>query len=139
MPRRKTAPTSVDALLASMQRSADERLRATIRRLRTEIFPRLRALGVTKVAADYSGYGDSGAIDFIDCSDATGQPVDVEARDAGLIDELRDVAYEFLPDGFEINDGGQGDLVIDVTAGTVKLDHDEHYTASRSSSREWRV
>jgi hypothetical protein len=49
------------------------------------------------------------------------------------------VAYEFLPDGFEINDGGQGDLLIDVTAGTVKLDHDEHYTASRSSSREWRV
>ena len=45
--------------------------------------------------------------------------------------------YEFLPDGFEINEGGQGDVTIDVAAGTVKLEHQENVTETRDSTREF--
>ena len=137
MTKRKRVPASVDDLLVAIQRAADERRQATTNRLRNDFLPRLQSLGVAEVSVDYSGYGDSGAIDFVDFEDAGGKPIDVEARDAGLVDDLRELVYEFLPDGFENGDGGQGDLYIDVVSGTVRLDHGENYTETRSTTREF--
>jgi hypothetical protein len=51
--------------------------------------------------------------------------------------EIERVLYGFLPAGFDINEGGQGDVTIDVQAGTVKLDHQENYTETRDSTQEF--
>jgi len=56
-----------------------------------------------------------------------------------LIEDLERCAYQFLPAGFEINDGGQGDLYLDIAAGILRLEHQENFIDTRSSSREWRI
>jgi hypothetical protein len=45
--------------------------------------------------------------------------------------------YEFLPAGFEINDGGQGTLTIDVQLAKITLTHETNYTASNSTTKEF--
>jgi hypothetical protein len=97
------------------------------------------ASGVANVEAAYSGYGDSGAIDGVQYRDKSGFRVEREKIPAALTEELENVLYEFLPAGFEINDGGQGTLTLDAQAGTVKLEHEENYTESTSSTDEWEV
>jgi hypothetical protein len=51
--------------------------------------------------------------------------------------QIESVLYEFLPDGFEINDGGQGTLTIDTQTAKVTIQHQENYTASNDSTREF--
>jgi hypothetical protein len=92
---------------------------------------------VANVEAAYSGYGDSGAIDGLQYRDGAGQRVDRETIPATLVEELENVLYEFLPSGFEINDGSQGTLTLDVLTGKATLQHQENYTASNDSTREF--
>jgi hypothetical protein len=125
--------------LAKYTQHEQARLDAAKATLKSTVIPRLRNWGVAKVHAEYSGYGDSGAINFIAYLDAHGQPMNLDMVRAASDPEIERVLYEFLPSGFEINDGGQGDVYIDVQAGTVKLEHEENYTDSRASSREWEV
>ena len=51
--------------------------------------------------------------------------------------DIENVLYEFLPTGFEINDGSQGTLTVDVAAGTVTIEHGENYTETRDSTQEF--
>jgi len=52
----------VDDFLARYQQLEQARLETAKAKLRAEIFPRLKQWGVAKVKAEYSGYGDSGAM-----------------------------------------------------------------------------
>lgn len=54
-----------------------------------------------------------------------------------MIEELENCVYEFLPAGFEINDGGQGTVTIDTRTAKVTIQHQENYTASNDSTREF--
>jgi hypothetical protein len=93
--------------------------------------------GVANVEAAYSGYGDSGAIDGVQFRDAAGQHVDRTVIPVDLHASLDNCLYEFLPAGFEINDGGQGTLTLDVQTGRITLKHQENYTDTRDSTREF--
>ena len=126
-------------LLAQYREHEQARLEAAKATLKSTIILRLKQWGVAKVKAEYSGYGDSGCINHIAYLDAHDQPVNMDMVRSASDPEIERVLYEFLPSGFEINDGGQGDVYIDVQAGTVKLEHEENYTESRVSSREWEV
>lgn len=137
MPRRKSTTPSVDELLAAMQRHAEEHRQIITNQLRSTILPRLRQLGVLRVRVDYSGYGDDGAIDSIDFDGAGDTAIDVEKADPALVNDLRDAVSMFLPEGFEIGEGGQGDLTIDVVTGKLTLDHGENFTETRSTTREF--
>ena len=53
-----------------------------------------------------------------------------------LTEKLENCIYEFLPAGFEINDGGQGTLMIDTQTAKVTIQHQENYTETRDSTRE---
>ena len=128
---------NVRLLLAHYHQSEQARLEQAKAKLRTEILPALVQHRVANVEAAYSGYGDSGAIDGLQYRDAAGQRVDREAIPATLVQELENVLYEFLPAGFEINDGGQGTLTIDTRTAKVTLQHQENYTASNDSTREF--
>ena len=54
-----------------------------------------------------------------------------------ITEALENCLYEFLPSGFEINDGGQGTLTIDVETAKVTLHHQENYTAINETTQEF--
>ena len=132
-----TPEPSIDQLIADMQRAEEQERRKTTDRLRDQILPQFRRLGVANIEVAYSGYGDSGAIDGVQYRGPTGIRVDRAPIPTQLIEDLESCAYEFLPAGFEINDGGQGTLTIDVQASKVTLTHETNYTASESTTKEF--
>jgi hypothetical protein len=127
----------LEQLMAQYRQNEQTRHEQTKARLKNEIIPRLKQWGVAKVKAEYSGYGDSGAVNHIAYLDAQDQPVNMDMVRAASDPEIENVLYQFLPAGFEINEGGQGDVTIDVATGTVKLEHQENYTETRDSTREF--
>ena len=124
-------------ILAHYQQSVAAQLQTAKNTLRTHILPSLLAAGVANVEAAYSGYGDSGAIDGVQYRDRAGVRVEREKIPAGLKEQLESVLYEFLPAGFESNDGSQGTLTLDVQTGRLTLQHQENYTETRDSTREF--
>jgi len=127
----------LERLMAEYRQHEQARLETAKATLKAEIIPRLKKWGVAKVKAEYSGYGDSGCINHIAYLDAQSQPVNMDMVRSASDPEMERVLYEFLPDGFEINDGGQGDVTIDVAAGTVQIEHQENVTETRDSTREF--
>ena len=81
------------------------------------------ALGVANIEVSYSGYGDDGSIDGIQYRNPTGIRVDRATIPEKLIEDLESCVYELLPTGFEIGEGSQGTLTIDVEATKVTLQH----------------
>ena len=132
-----TPDPSVEQMIAEMQRAEESERRETTDRLRNEILPQFAALKVANIEVAYSGYGDSGAIDGCQYRDSAGSRIDRTLIPQPLIESLESCVYEFLPAGFDINDGGQGTLTIDVPKGTVTIAHQENYTDSRDSAREF--
>jgi hypothetical protein len=134
------APTDheyLEQFMAQYRQQELARLDTAKARLKTEIIPRLKQWGVSKVRAEYSGYGDSGCIDGITYLDAHDQPVNMEMVRSASDPDIENVLYEFLPAGFEINDGSQGTLTINVTADTVTIEYGENYTETRNSTQEF--
>ena len=135
---RKPARTDpVDDLYAHYSKQERAALEATKARLKRDILPRLRSLGVVGVQAEYSGHADSSAVNFVDCSDASQQPVDLEKLAPDLMHDLQDVIYALLPAGFEEDEGGQGDLIIDVAEGAVTIEHGENYIETKRTYQEF--
>ena len=128
---------NVRLLLAHFHQTEQARMDDAKKRLRTQIIPRLVQHRVANIEAAYSGYGDSGAIDGVQYRDAAGQRVDRTTLPAEILEQLETCIYEFLPSGFEINDGGQGPLTIDTQTAKVTVQHQENYTESRDSTREF--
>ena len=132
-----TPDPSVEQMITEMQRAEERERRETNNRLRNEILPQFRELGVANIEVAYSGYGDSGAIDGVQYRGPTGIRVDRATIPEKLIEDLESCVYELLPAGFEIGEGAQGTLTIDVQAGKVTIQHQENFTDSRDSTREF--
>ena len=121
-------------------------------------------------AAEYSGEGDSGAINFTclsneslgEVTDCDGYGGNFEATDDEILEKIKDIvlvstdfpelirpydwdrqqdlrkftlfdaleqcAYFMLPDGFEINDGGQGVMILDAEKGELEIESGSNYT-----------
>jgi hypothetical protein len=109
------------------------------RTLAVEILPALVACGVANVELAYSGCGDSGAIDGVQYRDAAGLRVVRDNIPQGIREKLETCAYAFLPPGFEINDGGQGTMTIDLPTRKITLRHEQNELVARQSTREWTV
>lgn len=128
---------NVRQLLAHYHQSEQARLGRAKVKLRAEVLPALRNHRIATVEAAYSGYGDSGAIDGVQYRDVAGERVDRTMIPQPLVEKLQTCIYEFLPSGFEINDGGQGTLKIDTRTAKVTIQHQENYTETRDSTREF--
>ena len=107
----------------------------SLHELKNKVVPALKQWGIAKLEAEYSGNSDDGCINDIAYFDAEGQPMDVDEAAYEL--GIEDILYEFLPDGFEVDLGSEGTLTVDVTAGTLTLDHGEHVT--EWSTTRWEV
>lgn len=91
---------------------------------RHELLRSLRSAGITEIAAEYDGCGDSGSIDGI-----TFTPVDVAPSEA-TEGRIADFAWAFVVHrhpGFEINEGGCGELRWDLACDQICLDHGERH------------
>ena len=132
-----TPDPSVEQMIAEMQRAEERERRETNDRLRDQILPQFRRLGVANIEVSYSGYGDDGSIDGIQYRDPTGIRVDRATIPEKLIEDLESCVYTYLPAGFEIGEGAQGTLTIDVGAAKVTIQHQENYTESHDSTREF--
>ena len=123
--------------MASYYGETERKFQATAAKLRAEIIPALVASGVANIQAAFSGYGDSGAIDGLQYHDKSGMRVQRETIPAALKEQLENVLYEFLPAGFEINEGSQGTLTLDSSASRITLTHQENDTGSHDTTREF--
>ena len=130
-------PENIRLLLAHFHQTEQARLERAKNRLRTEILPALRTHRVANIEAAYSGYGDSGCIDGVQFRGPAGERVERASIPDQLKEALESCLYELLPAGFEINDGGQGTLTLDVQTGKITIQHQENYTESRDSTREF--
>lgn len=114
--------------------------------MRTELLTKLRELKIEKVDCSYYGYGDSGNVDTVTTTPAINlesvqmPPMPHPWRadqmmertlGAALNDFFWTLAYNAYP-GFENNDGGQGEVVWDITTDKIMLDHSYNYTETIS-------
>ena len=136
-------PTSDDPdealrqILDHFNKAEQARAQTATSQVRDVLVPRLAQHGVSSVEAAYSGFGDSGAIDGLQFRDRAGVRVERASIPDSLIEELESCFYEFLPSGFEINDGGQGTLTLNIQTAKVTIQHQENFTDTRDSTREF--
>ena len=87
---------------------------------RAAMLKKLTEAGITKVEGEYEGYGDSG-----NSSIAALEPDGKTLSDEGKRDLealIWDFAYNLNP-GFEINEGGNGELSWDIPNDRVDVSH----------------
>ena len=148
----QAAMVDFSARQAELAAQADTRLQ----HLKQALIPLLRQAGIASVEIRFDGYGDSGAIEEIECRDAAGQALacpemfvaivpDGDAAAAGepkqetlngALESLGYLALERHHPGWEINDGATGELVIDVAAASFMLECSLRYTATEDHSTE---
>ncbi|MFM7648603.1 MAG: hypothetical protein ACKO50_11165 [Cyanobium sp.] len=128
---------NIRLLLAHFHATEQARLEHAKLTLRDELLPVFLQHRVANIEAAYSGYGDSGCIDGTQYRDAAGQRVDRASIPGHMIERLETCLYEFLPCGFETDSGSQGTLTIDTRTAKITIQHQENYTETRDSSREF--
>lgn len=82
------------------------------------LLDRLRAAGVSQVSAQFSGYGDEGAIEWIEFLDANGQTIALKNH----FPKLEESFCALLPQGFEQQEGSSGAVTLDVERGSIAVD-----------------
>ena len=105
--------------------------------------------GVKTVTAEYSGGGDSGAIDEVNFEGGPDhiedELVEIAENDqvtkANVLGEVVQVMFDALLDtqhpGWENNDGGSGRFEWDIETNELKLEHHEYYTESTLHESEF--
>lgn len=123
---------------------------------KSALFAVLAEAGITTVTVQFDGYGDSGQVEDIAAhkgDDATELPDatieiasavwgsgEIRRQSCSITDAIEAMAYDFLSQthgGWENNDGAYGEFTFDVAAGTISLDYNERYTATKSYSHEF--
>lgn len=120
------------------------RTRKRIEETKPALIAKLRSMGVESVEMTYDGENDSGQIEPPIAYDSNKQtvdlnrpwcpPLDVDTSrqdDCILASSLTDFAWDLLAvhhDGFEINDGGYGTIVVHVEDSLVTIDHNARFT-----------
>ena len=119
-----TTPVNWAEIEARMK-MAEVKRKAALMDTRAALLADLRALGVTEIEGRYDGYGDSGNSEYVGC-----RPSTVEI-DTALIQKIQnfvwDMAYAQSP-GFEINDGGEGELTWNIETDKIAIEHANFYT-----------
>lgn len=106
---------------------------------------KLLPMGIQRIEVEYDGCGDSGAVEnvtfFSGENEYTAElpsiPSENNKNEIPVKEAVEDIAYYFLPDGWEINDGSYGTLIIDVTKKTATRQHNNRYTDTDYSEEEF--
>jgi ribosomal protein L17 len=123
-------------LIRSLDAQRESRLNDRIKRFRVGLLPALRQRNVMQVVLDYDGYGDSTSECTVTMHSADGSVVSKANFPFGD-NELIDLLFEFVPPGYENNDGGYGQVILDVATEKVRNEHSQRYTESHYSEEEF--
>ena len=130
-----------------------------------EVCATLFNAGITLVEVHYDGYGDSGQIEYLLLFKGDKQLKDEEVASLGLptstvqtynykstgdkdryitkectlVDKIEDCAYDFLPGGWEINEGSFGDLKINTETAKATLEHNYRIQETEYSEEEFDI
>lgn len=96
-----------------------------------EFFQNMREGGVATIDAEYSGAGDEGWIEFVNCYNADGQVLgSATERSLTSSSDLADIAMAWIDSvidrmvgGYENNEGGGGQVLINIGEGVAQFDH----------------
>jgi len=97
--------------------------------------PDMLAKGIRTVIVGYSGYGDSGGIDYLEYRGDDNNKVEFK-DDADAEKAVSDYAYSLLPQGFEINEGGQGTVTLNIANRTYLMEHGENVSSVNEATFE---
>jgi hypothetical protein len=122
-----------NTFLSKYQREEAVRAQAASSQFAQQVVPELVKLGISTIDVQYSGYGDSGGAENAECHDAEGKGVQLPQE---LQRGVFTYAESLLPPGFEINDGGQGVVKLDIVRGTFKLHHETNFTETETTESE---
>ncbi len=92
---------------------------------------------VARIEVDYSGAGDSGNIDAVHFISKKGE--ESEMDDKEVREAVEEFAYAQLEEhygGWEINDGSQGKMTIDVTNGKASFEHEWNVMETQEDNKE---
>ncbi len=92
---------------------------------------------VARIEVDYSGAGDSGNIDAVHFISKKGK--EIEMDDKEVREAVEEFAYAQLEEhygGWEINDGSQGKMIIDVTNGKASFEHEWNVMETQEDNKE---
>lgn len=128
---------------------------------RSVLLEALREAGACRALISYSGYGDSGNANEVYVFDGEGQDIPAHAdvtvaepsatfvdgrwdrrqveasmplRDA--LSDFADRAVDLHHAGFENNEGGEGEVIFDCAANSVRIEHRDFYVESYSTETE---
>jgi len=144
------------------QEEADEKKRNNRESLK-EVCVTLFNAGITSVEVHYDGYGDSGQIEDVLLFKGDKQLKEEEVASLGLptstiqeynynakndenryvtkectlVTKIEDCAYDFLPGGWEINEGSFGDLKINTETAKATLEHNYRIQETEYSEEEF--
>lgn len=122
----------VEAGISKWERERNEKAQKLAEKL-ADIASDLYANGVTTVKMYYSGENDSGELDCCETDRSFGSyelKPDVE-------NELRDMAWFFVPRGFEINDGGSGTVTFDFVDKKITVEHSQRVVEYENSTEKF--
>ena len=143
------------------QEERDEKKRNNRESLK-EVCATLFNAGITLIEVHYDGYGDSGQIEYVSLfkgdkclkdeevaslglPTSTMQEYDHSAKgdrryktvECTLVTKIEDCAYDFLPGGWEINEGSFGDLKINTETAKATLEHNYRIQETEYSEEEF--
>jgi hypothetical protein len=101
------------------------------------VCPELFLCGVHHVVADYNGEGDSGDISGLYATDASGAYMAWPKGAEKFVDAVRRAIWEFIPEGFEINDGSYGEITIKIATNELVREHNERIVEIDSSEHKF--
>jgi hypothetical protein len=89
---------------------------------------------VTRISASYRGYDDEGWVDEVRYFGIEDESIDLKDETlAGLVEEL----FEWVtPLGFEINEGGDGEIHVYPATQKVVVEHNHNVVHQESESYE---
>jgi hypothetical protein len=92
------------------------------------LLPALRKAGIGKIIAHYDGEWGKGTIDFVSPPDL---PDDIRRT---LDDHIH---FDLLPYGWRAEYGSEGEVILDVVHGTLKVDHAWRVVELRRASQTY--
>lgn len=126
--------SDISVWVQNYRREQQRRRDTALQKFAREIAPRLAEEGIRRIDIEYSGYGDSGAIDSIlTYGDGDDEVGGLQHR---VRDSICELAYALLPGGFENNEGGEGTLQLHLVDGTYRLNHGQHHRETTWTEEE---
>jgi hypothetical protein len=140
---------NIEEIMARIYRERAEAKKRSVARLKARCAP-LARIGIQYIVWTYDGSGDSGDIENQSIYDTNNNEVSEEAF-FNLVAQLPeneqplftgerkmlDDVYELLPSGYENNDGGYGEVHLDVEIKKVRVEHNQRYTDANYSEEEF--